>query len=160
MALKTQLCVVFLASALGVLLIGPRAIRMLRALKWLQPMRHEDCPPLIPLQQAKQGTPTMGGLIVLGIAILGAAAFGGFSGFEGWLVLGAVGSLGAMGCVDDWQKLRRPNAKGLRCMPKLLVALLVGAMFGMLSADPGAGFRQLVVPWLGERVEVGWWWIL
>ena len=128
-------------------------------MRWRQPMRHEDCPPLMPLQQAKQGTPTMGGLLVLGMAAGVAVMCGGLSSREGWVVLGAIIGLSLVGVVDDTLKLRRPNAKGLRGLPKLLLALGIGAVVGSALGDPAAGYRQLTIPWVRTQMDLGWWWI-
>lgn len=157
--LLERVSVVFLASACGCLLAARPVIRGLLALRWLQPMRHDDCPPLMPIQQAKQGTPTMGGLLVLGIAIGMAIVFGGLSRREGWVVLGAIMGLGLVGLVDDALKLQRPHAKGLRCLPKLVSALGIGGIVGCALADPGAGYRQVAIPWVGAQIELGWVWI-
>jgi len=113
----------------------------------------------MPLQHAKQGTPTMGGLLVLGVAIGVAVVWGGLSHRDGWIVLGSIIGLGLVGLLDDALKLRRPNAKGLRCLPKLVIALGIGAIVGGLLADPAAGYRQVIVPWLGIPRELGSWWI-
>lgn len=154
-----QLGVVFLVSAVGCLLIGSCVIRGLMARRWIQPIRYEDCPPLQPYQHAKQGTPTMGGLLVLGIAISVAVVFGGVSELEGWLIGATILAAGALGMMDDLLKLKRPNANGLRSMPKLMTALGIGGMVGVILGNPTSGYRHLIVPWLNERVEVGWWWI-
>ena len=45
-----------------------------------------------------------------------AAVWGGLARVEGWLLCGATLGLGALGLVDDWLKLRSPNAKGLSLM--------------------------------------------
>ena len=149
----------FLMSALGCVLLGRRFIRRLAACGWIQPIRYEDCPPLIPSQQTKQGTPTMGGVFVLGVAAVVAAVFGGLSGREGWVVLAALVGVGAIGMVDDLLKFRRPNAGGLRGWPKLVAALVMGAGIGALLSSPSAGYRQALMPWLGKPVELGWCWI-
>ncbi|MBI3087990.1 MAG: phospho-N-acetylmuramoyl-pentapeptide-transferase [Candidatus Omnitrophica bacterium] len=149
----------FLVGAAGCLALGPWAIRRLLVRRWVQPIRHEDCPPLMPLQQAKQGTPTMGGLLVIGVGTAVAAAFGGFSTREGWALLFGLGGVGLIGLADDWLKLRRPNAKGLRCLPKLLAAMLVGAGIGWVTSDPGLGYQAMRLPWLGRSIELGGWWI-
>ncbi|MBI3320143.1 MAG: phospho-N-acetylmuramoyl-pentapeptide-transferase [Candidatus Omnitrophica bacterium] len=154
-----RVAIVFLASAVGCLVLGRRAIQGLTAMRWLQPMRHEDCPPLKPLQASKQGTPTMGGLLVLGIAAGVAAVFGGLSRFEGWLVLGASVALGIVGLRDDRLKLIRPNAAGLRCLPKLLMALGIGGLVGVLLAHPRLGYQRIFIPWLGTGIEPGWLWV-
>jgi phospho-N-acetylmuramoyl-pentapeptide-transferase len=150
---------VFLASLLGCLLIGQRAIRLLRSLKWIQPTRYEDCPPLKSYQQAKRGTPTMGGLLVLGIAAVAAGTLGGLSHPEGWFVLSAIIGMGCLGLVDDLLKLTRPNAKGLRCWPKLLAALGIGGFIGFMLADPVLGYQRIMTPWLGKPIDLGWLWI-
>ena len=116
----------FSISALGCLLSGRAVIHQLTARRWIQPIRYEDCPPLLPLQESKHGTPTMGGLLVLGVAVFVAGLFGGLNGREGWLVLMAIAGLGAVGWVDDLMKLKQPNAKGLPGRPKLLAALGIG----------------------------------
>lgn len=101
----------------------------------------------------------MGGFLVLGIAAGVAVLFGGLSRFEGWLVLGASVALGAVGLRDDCLKLIRPNAAGLRCLPKLILALGVGGIVGALLADPRLGYRRIVIPWLGTGIEPGWLWV-
>jgi len=148
---------VFLAGALGCVGLGPWVIRRLAVLRWRQPLRHNDCPPLQGWQQPKQGTPTMGGLLVLGVATTVAIAFGGLVRAEGWWVLGAALALGTLGFADDLLKLTRPNANGLHVRPKLIAALGLGAAIGSLSADPALGYRTLVIPWGGTAVDPGWW---
>lgn len=88
-----------------------------------------------------------------------AVAAGGLRGFDGWLVLAAVGGLGLLGLWDDWLKFRNPNAVGLRTLPKLLIALLVGAVvgYGSLTSVPGA--TLLEIPWSHQRIDLGWGWV-
>ncbi|MBI3325036.1 MAG: phospho-N-acetylmuramoyl-pentapeptide-transferase [Candidatus Omnitrophica bacterium] len=150
---------VMLVSAGGCLVASRPMINWLVRLRWRQPMRHEDCPPLQPLQQAKQGTPTMGGLLVIGVALASAAAFGGLSSPEGWIVLAATIGVGAIGLADDLLKLRQPNAKGLRCRPKLIAALAIGGLSGWLITETAAGYRLLELPWLGRQLNAGLWWV-
>ena len=157
--LRESLALPFVMSTTGCLVLGPWVIRRLQAHRWYQPLRHDDCPPLQTLQRAKQGTPTMGGLLVVGVAAAVAIGFGGLSQPEGWWVLGAALMLGAVGLVDDLLKLRRPNAKGLRCWPKLLAALAVGSGVGAMSSGPELGYQRVAVPWLSVQLELGWWWI-
>ncbi len=154
-----QLCEVFLVSACGCILCGPAVVWVLRTKQWLQPIRYEDCPPLLPIQQTKQGTPTMGGLLVLGVAIAVGAMFGGLARPEGWAVVMAGVGLGVIGLIDDLLKLQHPNARGLRCWPKLLAALGIGGGIGWLVGDPVAGYRSVAVPWLSTRLDLGPLWI-
>ena len=149
----------FLAAAGLCLLFGSAAIRWLAGAQCLQPVRYEDCPPLMPYQTSKQGTPTMGGLFVLGIGILVAGFAGGLTHPDGWLVLGSIVVLGGVGLSDDLLKFRRHNAGGLRWRPKLLAALVVGAGLGVSSLARHGSYQVLEVPWAQRAVDLGWGWV-
>lgn len=148
----------FLASLLGCLAVGRPAIRVLAHAQCVAPVRYEDCAPLMAYQRTKPATPTMGGLFVLAVAILVAAAAGGLRHRDGWLVLLAVAGVGAMGLLDDYLKFKRPNAVGIRSLPKLLVTLVVGAAVGMASSGSSSG-GTVEVPWMERTVRLGWAWV-
>jgi len=148
-----------LASAAGCLALGSWAIQRLIAARTIQPSRYEDCPPLQEVQARKQATPTMGGALVLVVAVAAAALFGGLGRREGWIALVVIVGMALLGLADDVLKLTRPNAGGLRKRPKLLVALGLGGGLGLLTVDPALGFREVIVPWLGRRVDPGWLWV-
>ncbi len=147
-----------LVSLSACVAIGGPFIRRLARAQGSVPARYEDCPPLLAYQTMKQGTPTMGGLLVLAIGILVAAAAGGLARWEGWLVCAAVIALGAIGWCDDALKFRGANAIGLRTRPKLFMALAVGAAIGLLSAWWAPELRVVEIPW-GSRLELGWAWV-
>ncbi len=160
LAMVKQVGVIFLLSTMGCVAMGGPLIRWLVRARWLQPARYKDCPPLQAYQQrTKQGIPTMGGLLVLGVALAVAVLGGGMQSREGWLLVFVVVSMAAVGLVDDVLKLRHPNAKGLRCRPKLGAALIIGGLLGWALAHPSLGYRQAVVPWTGMRWDVGWGWV-
>ena len=138
---------------------GGLTVRLLTRAQWVSPVRFEDCPPLSTYQKAKQGTPTMGGLLVLASGILVAVLAGGLRHPDGWIVLGATLAMGAVGLVDDWLKFQGPNARGLRSLPKLCAALAVGAGVGMATATGAHGGRALLLPWAQRTVELGWAWV-
>lgn len=150
---------VFLAGTGTCLASAPLAIRWLSRAQCLQPSRYEDCPPLLTYQATKQGTPTMGGVFVLLVGIVVAAIAGGLSHWDGWLVLGAVVALGAVGLFDDVLKFRGANAAGLRWVPKLVVALAIGALLGMSISSRATSHHVLEIPWLQRAVNLGWAWI-
>ena len=154
-----EAALIFLVSAGGCLLVGRLTIRALARAQCLAPRRYEDCPPLLVYQEAKQDTPTMGGLFVLGVGILVAAAAGGLTHRDGWLVLGAVTGLGAVGLFDDCLKFRSPHAIGMRRLPKLVVALAIGAALGIASRAEPNSYSTLELPWLRRTIELGWGWV-
>lgn len=150
---------VFLISAGLCLVVGRTVIRVLTRAQCLAPIRYEDCPPLLSYQQTKPRAPTMGGLFVLGVGSLVAAAAGGLSHRDGWLVLGAIAGLGAVGLFDDCLKFRGRNAAGLRSRPKLFVALAIGIVLGVVGRTGPNSYSAIELPWLHRAVELGWWWI-
>ena len=52
------------------MLIGPKLISILRAMKAGQPIREASKGVLAPEHQAKVGTPTMGGIMIIGLILL------------------------------------------------------------------------------------------
>jgi len=154
-----DVALVFLASASLCLIVGYFAVKALARAQCLAPVRYEDCPPLLAYQQTKSATPTMGGLFVLGVGIMMAILAGGLMHRDGWLVLGAVLGLGAVGLVDDQLKFQGRNAAGLRSLPKLVVALAIGAGLGLaIAARPGS-YNLLEVPWARSTLDLGWGWV-
>ena len=140
-------------------MVGRFAIRWLTAARLVQPVRYEDCPPLMTYQHAKQGTPTMGGLPLLLVGCLIAVLAGGLAHGTGWLVLLAILSIGSVGLIDDLLKFRGANSVGLRCLPKLAVPLAVGGVVGVEALAGGGASRVVEIPWLGRAVDLGWGWI-
>lgn len=150
---------IFLISAGVCVAVGRLAIPTLMRAQRVATGRYGDCPPLMAYQAMKQGTPTMGGLFVLLAGILVACAAGALSHREGWLVFGAVAGLGAVGLLDDCLKFRGENGRGLRSLPKLVVALAIGAVLGLATVSTPVGASAVEVPWLQRTVEVGWGWV-
>ncbi|MGH9247504.1 MAG: phospho-N-acetylmuramoyl-pentapeptide-transferase [Acidimicrobiales bacterium] len=134
---------IFLAAALSGLtsLVGTQfLVRLLRARRIGQPVREEGPKGHV----TKAGTPTMGGVAIVG------AAFVGYLGAHlrsdtiftrsGLLVMLAIGGAAAVGLVDDWIKVSRERNLGLNKTAKIVGLLLVavgfalGAMFAGRSA--------------------------
>ncbi len=163
MSATTQLfgreCLIFLASSAACAAAGPSFVRWLRGARWLQPERHEDCPSLQKTQTGKSGTPTMGGLLVLGVAVAVAAFSGGFSSRSGWMIFAAVAGFGALGWVDDLLKFRGPNGRGLRTWPKLVASFGLGIVlaWGLYACADRPGYVDL--PWNERGMSVGTAWI-
>ncbi|WP_375498174.1 phospho-N-acetylmuramoyl-pentapeptide-transferase [uncultured Jatrophihabitans sp.] len=89
----------------------------------------------------KRGTPTMGGVAIIGSTVVGYAAahivraVRGDGGVQasGVLALFLMVGLGAVGFLDDLIKLRRQRSLGLRARAKFLGQLLVAVVFGVLA---------------------------
>lgn len=120
--------------------------------------------------QAKNGTPTMGGLLfIIGIIIGAAAGYllyisRRFSGGLGYTMtqdaaffiglLMAVG-FGLIGFIDDYIKIVRHRNLGLTAMQKTIFQLIIATAY-LLSIGLSQGFSTIVVfPFLGQ-VDFGW----
>ena len=132
-------------AAAVVLITGPFLIPKLHQLKFGQSIREEGPKS----HQAKSGTPTMGGMMIILGLVVGALAAGQWSvelGLALFIVLGHF----VIGFVDDYIKVVRKHNLGLKAKQKLLGQIIMAAMvayFGNLPTD-------LWVPFVGN-VELG-----
>jgi phospho-N-acetylmuramoyl-pentapeptide-transferase len=96
--------------------IGPYLIRKLRAMNVGEVVR-KDGPPA---HAGKEGTPTMGGAIILLVVVVTVLLWGnlanGYVGVAGFVTVG----MGLIGFVDDYRKVVLRNKRGLRPRAKLL----------------------------------------
>ena len=103
----------------------------------------------------KAGTPTMGGIFFIPVAVLVACVWSNFS-TEVLAVSALTLSYGLVGWLDDWQILRRKSNKGIS--PKMKLALQVG--FGVLFCiwmvfTQPLGITNIALP-LGLSLPLGW----
>jgi len=86
---------------------------------------------------AKAGTPTMGGVAIVGAVVAGYVVghFGTEVRFSrsGLLAVGAVAAFGLIGLVDDWMKVRHRRSLGLNKRGKLAAQLVAGVVFSELA---------------------------
>ncbi|ARV62752.1 phospho-N-acetylmuramoyl-pentapeptide-transferase [Nostocales cyanobacterium HT-58-2] len=109
----------FLFCALASAAIGFWAIPLLQALKTGQIIR-EDGPQA---HLRKAGTPTMGGIFFVPVAVAAACVLSQFT-TEVLAVSALTLSYGFIGWLDDWQILRRKSNKGIS--PRMKLALQIG----------------------------------
>jgi phospho-N-acetylmuramoyl-pentapeptide-transferase len=140
------------ATALAVgMVIAPMIIRILQRIKARQVMRDAgEVGRLADLHGKKQGTPTMGGLIVF-IAVLTSTLLWARWNIYVITALVVYAGLTAIGFLDDFLKVTQSTSRGLPGRYKLLgQALLTAAALWMLLVHPDSGefIRQLWLPFL------------
>ena len=108
--------------------LGPKFIAFLRRKEYGQQIREEGPHHHV----AKQGTPTMGGLLMLLVAT---AAFLAMSKYKatGLTVLFAAVGCGAIGFLDDFTKLTRRRSLGLSGRWKMLLLALITVGVGVAA---------------------------
>ena len=126
-----------LASVTAFLIIvifSPPIIKKLKALKIGETIRQKECPGLYDLHKKKEGTPTMGGiLILLGIG-LSTILWADMKNSFVLLALIVTGWLGGVGFLDDYRKLSSRHTSGKRGLnkrTKLLAQVVAGLVVGI-----------------------------
>lgn len=137
-------------------LIGPRVIRWLKSKQGKgQPIRTDG--PETHLK--KQGTPTMGGLMIIFSVTLSTLLWVDLSNIYMWIVLWVFLGYGAIGFADDYAKLTKSSHRGvpgkLRLLLEGAIALVAVVAFTAVTADPLA--HGLAVPFFkGVLINLGW----
>ena len=115
---------ILVSTALS-LYIGPKLIRYLRGMqKNGQPIR-DDGPAS---HFSKVGTPTMGGLMILGSTTLTTLLLANLSNPYIWIVLFVLVSFGILGFIDDYKKISKNNYRGVSGRIKLVIQFVISAL--------------------------------
>ena len=141
-------------------IFGAWAIHRLRTLQVGQYIR-DDGPPN---HKSKEGTPTMGGCLILPAIIISTALWVDPRNIYVWIVAFVMFSFGGIGFVDDYLKMASKSSKGLSVASKfslqILVALVVAVVlyvypgfdthfnvpfFKNIAPDLGIGYIPLVI---------------
>jgi phospho-N-acetylmuramoyl-pentapeptide-transferase len=103
----------------------------------------------------KQGTPTMGGLLILFAALAPFLLLSVYT-VSGLTVMGAAFGCGLIGFLDDYLKVRRQRSLGLPGRWKML--LLLGVTIGVgIAINHVQGFdTQLYFPIVDVNIDLGW----
>ncbi|MGD9587760.1 MAG: phospho-N-acetylmuramoyl-pentapeptide-transferase [Pyrinomonadaceae bacterium] len=120
---RTAMATIF--ALLISLLFGKRVIKKLVALKVGQEIREE----LSAEHQAKRGTPTMGGVLIIGAVLISTVLWARLDSVFLWLALGATILFGAIGFADDYIKIVKRRSLGLTERQKILGQFAVAIGF-------------------------------
>lgn len=139
-------------------LLGPTLIAWLRRLKVGQHVR-DDGPKT---HLTKQGTPTMGGVLIIAALVSSTLLWSDLSNRYVWVVLFATLAFGGIGFWDDYLKMVKKRSTGLLAREKfglqIAAALLIGFFLYYLSGDPTVD--HLTVPFVKKMViDLGWFYI-
>ncbi|MFP6707255.1 MAG: phospho-N-acetylmuramoyl-pentapeptide-transferase [Alphaproteobacteria bacterium] len=127
-------------------ILGPPLIRWLRSKQGRgQPIR-DDGPKRHIIQ--KQGTPTMGGFMILLALSISTLLWADLSNRFVWAVLLVTAGFGLIGFADDYLKVTRANVRGLSGRLKLLLEVVVAvlAAIWIMGDQPDNMASHLAVP--------------
>jgi len=120
-------------------LLGGKLIRFLQGLQVKETVRDLG----LAGEKQKQGTPTMGGLIILSAILIPVLLLGDLSNIYIQLMLFVTVSLGTVGFVDDYIKIFKKDKGGLAARSKLIGQFFVGLIVALtLWMHPDVVIRQ------------------
>lgn len=142
-----------LTALLICLIFGEWMIGKLKTMQIRQFIR-EDGPPE---HLAKQGTPTMGGCLILAAIAIASMFWADLQNIYIWIVLFVIVSFGFIGFMDDYLKIRRQNSQGLSVIAKsslqIIISLIVALLlFSFTDFDSSLNlpFFKTITPDLGK----------
>ena len=146
------------------LIFGNWVIRKLISLKFGQPIRSkEEVHKLFELHGAKKGTPTMGGILLVGSVVISTLLWAKPENEFVWLVLFCTVFLGAIGFYDDWLKVTKKSSAGISSRLKFgLQCVLAAVVTIFFLANPNPKISELAqhlyIPFSKEPLifSLGW----
>jgi phospho-N-acetylmuramoyl-pentapeptide-transferase len=142
-------------------MFGPWLISQMRVKQGKgQPIR-EDGPARHLIE--KQGTPTMGGLMILASVLVSTLLWADLSNLYVWTVLFVTMGFGAIGFYDDYLKVTRAKTGGFSARFRLALELIIAGlavwMFTILGDDKLS--NALALPFLKDvLLQLGWFFIV
>lgn len=138
-------------------ILGPPLINWLRARQGKgQPIR-SDGPHRHIIE--KQGTPTMGGLLMLISLVISTLFWADLSNGYVWCVMAVTVAFGLLGFVDDYIKVKKQTSDGVSARGKLLFQFLVagGAVIWLMQLQMEPLNGALAVPFFKDvLINLGW----
>jgi len=113
------------------IIIGPYIIRMLKAARVSEHVDKKDSSELIDLHKSKAGTPTMGGLLIIGSVLLSTFLWARLDNKYILFSFVTVAVLFILGFADDYIKLVTPQKHGLRKKTKLAFQIALGGVLAV-----------------------------
>lgn len=138
------------------IIFGPAVIRWLQRHNFVQVVRTGNAPD----HANKQGTPTMGGVLIVLAMVIACLLCAKPTNFFVQLSLATMCFMGAVGFWDDYTKIRGKSSKGMSGRGKLLLqALWAGVVIFTLMSRPDTSehFRSLMVPFMKEPLFRDMW---
>lgn len=148
-ALEQAIYAIMIAFILGIILC-PIFIPVLHKLKYGQTERDDG--PQSHLK--KQGTPTMGGIVILASLVI-ASLFFLKGNIEGMVVLLMTLGYGVIGFIDDYIKVVKKRSLGLRAKQKIAGQVLITAFFVWYLYHSGVGTDILIPFTNGMTIDLG-----
>jgi len=140
-------------------LFGPALIKLLKKYQIGQEIRPEGPQS----HYAKKGTPSMGGLLIIGATLIPTLLWGNLGNTYVWLGMATMFFFGLIGFMDDFLKIKKKRSLGLIARNKFLLQFLLAAAVGLAMLT--LGFKgtfnlHLFFPIIKEWIPyLGWFYL-
>jgi phospho-N-acetylmuramoyl-pentapeptide-transferase len=149
----------FIAFLIGIIVSviwGKRFIALMKLRQFGQSIR-EDGPES---HKKKKGTPTFGGVFIIGSALIACAITGNFLSVPFCITLFVMLSYFALGWLDDYLKVLLKNSKGVSARQKLLWQFVTAGLASFAMVKWNVTDTQFYLPFLKDAViDLGWWYV-
>jgi phospho-N-acetylmuramoyl-pentapeptide-transferase len=136
-------------------IVGPPLIRMLGRLRVGQPIRE-----IGPDHQSKEGTPTMGGLLILLSLLVSVLLWSNLDNLFVWTVIGVTVGYGILGFIDDYAKVTKAHSAGVSARMKLFWQTAIAFTVAVAIYNQPAFDAVVSVPFFKNFTpHLGWFYI-
>lgn len=147
----------FVIAAIFSILWGKRFIAYMKLKQFGQSIR-EDGPKS---HLKKAGTPTMGGVFIIGSVLLAVLLTGNLLSPAVLVTLGVIGSYFLLGWLDDYLKVIKKNSKGVSAKGKLLWQFFTALLGSFILIRLGVIDTFLYIPFIKQPVlDLGWFYLI
>jgi phospho-N-acetylmuramoyl-pentapeptide-transferase len=137
-------------------IIGPWFIQKLRAFQIQQVVR-EDVPSR---HMAKNGTPTMGGSLILAGILIPTLCWSDLTSPYVWIVLLTTLAFGVLGFLDDYKKIRDKKGVGIRARYKFPIQVAIGLVVSFILFNKIDLDSRLIFPFFKKVMpDLGNWYV-
>ncbi|MFH1079253.1 MAG: phospho-N-acetylmuramoyl-pentapeptide-transferase [Pseudomonadota bacterium] len=138
-------------------ILGPWLIRKLQSLRIGQPIR-EDGPDS---HLSKEGTPTMGGLLIIFAAIISTFLWSNLTIDYVWMVMMVTVGFGLIGFMDDYRKLAHKNSKGVSGKVRLMLEVIIALFISIILYCKTGFSSNITIPFFKTVLpDLGWGYVL
>lgn len=143
----------FIIATVVSIVWGKRFIALMKLRQFGQTIREEGPE----THKKKKGTPTFGGVFILGSAMIACGICGNFVSFPFLIALFVTISYFFLGGLDDYLKVLKKNTKGVSARGKLLWQFSTGLIAAFVMIKWNVTDSQIYLPFVKDPViDIGW----
>ena len=143
----------FIIATVVSIVWGKRFITLMKLKQFGQTIRDEGPE----THKKKKGTPTFGGVFILGSAMIACAICGNFVSFPFLIALFVTVSYFFLGGLDDYLKVLKKNTKGVSARQKLVWQFSTALIASYVMIKWNVTDSQIYVPFIKDPVvDIGW----